>query len=329
MPVPKNMMNMPNFSTFVSVMTELLAKSSKRFCPIIMLAVFVFVPQPVKSEEALRFVHVLTVYKTNLEEGIDLRRPEGIACRDNTIIVADTGHGQLVRYTLVKEDLSPGQEIALPEDSHPIQVQLSSKGELFFLDGKLRRVVRIAPDGNPLGSVEPEGTPKADTMFIRAFTLDSADNLYMLDLFGERLIIADSAMRYEREIPLPQGGRAFSDVAVDARGKIYILDSVEAAVYAAAADNDEFSLLTNNLKQYATFPTSLTPDGRGGLFVVDSHGNGIVIVGPDGSYRGRQLTMGWKAGLLYYPTQLCLTDNDEAVIADRDNSRIQIFKVIR
>lgn len=280
------------------------------------------------GEEPLRLVHVLTVYKTSLN-GTNLLRPEGVTCRGNAIIVADTGHGQLVRYTLDKEELSAGQEIALPKDSHPVQVQVNSKGEIFFLDNKLRRVVKLEPDGKPVGKVEPEGTPNMESMFIRAFALDSADNIYMLDLFGERLIIADANMRYVREIPLPQGGKGFSDVTVDKRGKIYLLDCVTADIYTAAADKKEFSLLTDGLKQYATFPTSLTPDGQGGLLVVDCHGSGIVIVGPDGTYRGRQLTMGWKPGLLYYPTQLCLTANDEAVIADQANSRVQIFKVVR
>jgi hypothetical protein len=321
--------NKRTFSTFVSVMRYTFMNSKKELFHIIMAFALVLLATPIKAEEPLRFVHVLTVYKTNLIDGTDLLQPESVFCKDNTIIVADTGHGQLVRYTLNKEDLSAGEDIKLPKDSHPIQVKLNSKDEIFVLDGKLRQIMQITPKGNSLGIIKPEGTPKADSIFIRAFTLDSEDNLYLLDLFGQRLIIADSNKQYVREIPLPQDGQAFSDVAVDEKGKIYLLDSIAAAVYTAAKGKDEFSLMTKNLKQFATFPVSLTPDGRGGLFLVDSHGNGIIVVGPDGSYRGRHLTMGWKPGLVYYPSEMCLTPNDEAVIADRDNNRIQIFKLIR
>ena len=39
-------------------------------------------------------------------------------------------------------------------------------------------------------------------------------------------------------------------------------------------------------------------DNRGTLYVVDENGGGIVILGRDGSYMGRQLSLGWNEGLL-------------------------------
>jgi len=39
--------------------------------------------------------------------------------------------------------------------------------------------------------------------------------------------------------------------------------------------------------------------------------------------------MGWTEGLLYYPSQMCLNDNGQAFIADRGNSRIQVFSIVR
>ena len=180
-----------------------------------------------------------------------------------------------------------------------------------------------------LGVVQPQGVPNGSTLMVRAFALDSEDNMYLLDLFGKRVIVINSAGAFQREIPLPKKARGVSDLALDPRGTLYVLDSVEAVIYAAAKGVQTFSPLTTDLSQYATFPTNITPDGRGGLLVVDRNGSGIVMVGQDGSYRGRQLNMGWKAGLLYYPCQLCLTDTDEAVIADRDNSRVQIFRMVR
>jgi hypothetical protein len=54
-----------------------------------------------------------------------------------------------------------------------------------------------------------------------------------------------------------------------------------------------------------------------------------VILGKDGSFLGRQLSMGWKEGLLYYPTQMCINEKREVFIADGGNSRIQIFMVVK
>ena len=39
--------------------------------------------------------------------------------------------------------------------------------------------------------------------------------------------------------------------------------------------------------------------------------------------------MGWKEGQLNHPSQLCVNDKDEVFIADRDNSRVQVFQLTR
>jgi hypothetical protein len=38
--------------------------------------------------------------------------------------------------------------------------------------------------------------------------------------------------------------------------------------------------------------------------------------------------MGWNEGRLYYPAQLCISDDGNVLIADRNNSRIQLFTII-
>ena len=62
---------------------------------------------------------------------------------------------------------------------------------------------------------------------------------------------------------------------------------------------------------------------------MDENGGGIVILGQDGSFLGRQLSMGWNEGLLYYPTQMCINERGEVFIADRGNSRIDIFMIVQ
>jgi hypothetical protein len=100
-------------------------------------------------------------------------------------------------------------------------------------------------------------------------------------------------------------------------------------VFSAAKDSNSFSPLTKDLREYLNFPTSITTDNRGIIYIVDQNGSGIVILGQDGSFRGRQLSMGWTEGLLYFPSQMCINDNGEVFIADRDNSRVQIFSLVK
>jgi hypothetical protein len=77
------------------------------------------------------------------------------------------------------------------------------------------------------------------------------------------------------------------------------------------------------------FPTSLAMDRRGRIYIVDHNGNRIVILGQDGSFQGQQLGMGWKEGLLRYPSYVCVNQKDEIFIADRNNSRVQIFTLVQ
>jgi hypothetical protein len=78
------------------------------------------------------------------------------------------------------------------------------------------------------------------------------------------------------------------------------------------------------MKDKMNFPTYLVAS-KGRLLVVDQNGNGIVLLGSDGSYQGRQLSIGWADGLVNYPAQLCLTDAGVAFLADRFNNRVQVF----
>ncbi len=73
----------------------------------------------------------------------------------------------------------------------------------------------------------------------------------------------------------------------------------------------------------------LTTDNRGAIYIVDENGGGIVMLGRDGSFMGRQLSMGWNEGLLYYPSQMSINEKGEVFIADRGNSRVQIFSQVK
>ena len=135
--------------------------------------------------------------------------------------------------------------------------------------------------------------------------------------------------KYLRHAGFPAAYGFFSDLAVDSRGRIYLLDSIEATVYAAQKDATAFSPVAKSLRGHLSFPTSIVVDSRGILYLVDEHGGGIVLLGQDGSVLGRQLAMGWNEGLLYYPSQLCLNDKGQLFIADRGNSRVQVFSIVR
>ncbi len=276
------------------------------------------------AAEPLKFRQMAPIYVDG--KGAAIRQPEGAACRGNSLVVADTGNGRLLRYTITGDAWTPAGEIALPQLPSPIRVDMSSKGEIFALDGSSRKIARIAPGGEFKGYVAPAGDVQGN--FVpRSVKVDREDNLYLLDVGSARVLVLDPAGKLLREVPFPKGYGFFSDLAVDASGNILLLDSVRKRVYKAGKGASEAVPLSETLDEEAYFPNAIATDARGTIFLVDQNGDGIVLLGPDGSFRGRRLSMGWKAGFLRYPAQMCVTENGAAFIADRGNNRVDGFLV--
>jgi sugar lactone lactonase YvrE len=280
------------------------------------------------AAEAYKLRYLMSIYLD--DKGGGMRQPEGVACNNtSTLVVADTGKGRLLRYTVEDRDVKPGGELLAPQLAAPIRVQLNSRGDVFALDGVQRRIVRFDAKGESRGYLAPEGVPEPASIVARSLKIDRTDAIYLLDVFSARVLVLDRDGKYQRQVPFPRDYGFFSDLAVDSKGTVYLLDSVKATVHAAPKDAKEFAPLGKTLRPHLSFPTSLIVDSRGILFLVDEHGSGIVLVGQDGAVLGRQLAMGWTEGLLYYPTQICLNDKGQVFIADRGNSRIQVFAIVR
>lgn len=278
--------------------------------------------------ETVRLRHVRSLYADANEMG--LRSPEGVGCDDQGhLLVADSGNGRLVRFTLVGETMAADKEIKVPEISFPVRVQINSKGEIFVLDGRQQRIVRLSARGEYIGRVEAGGAPPPATVIPRSFAIGKDDVLYILDVFAGRVLVLTPEGKFSRQVDFPKEYVVMSDLAVDGRGDLYLLDSVQAMVYVSAQNSGQFSPLTGSMKERMKFPSTVATDGKGNLYLSDKNAGVVFILGLDGSFKGEQLNMGWKEGLLRYPSQLCVNDKGELFIADRENNRIQEFSTAR
>ena len=258
--------------------------------------------------------------------GVGLKYPEGVACGEDYLVVADTGNSRLLRFSYEDDAATPEAEFPLPK-SAPIMVQVNSKGELYFLDGAERRIVGVSATGEPLGVLDPKGLPSSAEVVPKSFRIDHEDNVYILDIFSAAVLVLDAGGNYLRHVSFPEEYGFFSDLAVDQQGTILLLDSVEAVVYSALATADGFSPLTKSVKEYVNFPTGLSTDDEGVIYVVDQYGSGLALIAADGSFLGRRLGMGWNESGLYFPSQVCVNEDGVVFIADRNNSRVQVFTV--
>lgn len=251
-----------------------------------------------------------------------LDRPEGVACSATSLVVADTGHGRFVVYELADRLATPKSDFQVPEVPYPIRVRLDAHGEILALDGKSRRIARLTATGAFQGFVGVADEPEP---VIRSFAVGADGSLYVLDIAGERVLVTDPAGKVVRRVGLPAECRFPSDVTVDAQGRITVLDSVGARIFAAAAGKTEAVAIGASLKDDLAFATSLGLDAAGHLVVIDQSGGGIVFLSPDGSFRGRQSGMGWTDGLLRWPSSVCSDGRGGLYVADRENNRIAAF----
>ena len=280
------------------------------------------------GEEALKFRHITSIYGD--DQGLGLKSPEGVACNQKRLlIVSDTGNGRLLQYTYEDKTVAAkARVIKLPQLVYPAQVHLNSQGEIFALDRRQRRIVRISAAGAFRGYIDLQGSSSPVAAAPKNFHIDKNDNLYILDVFAGRVVMMNPQGKYLKHFSFPREYGFITDLTVDERGRLLLVDSVQARVFSKAAKAAAFSPMTESLKAYMRFPTGITTDKRGRIYLVDRNGGKVVILGQDGAYLGRLSAMGWKEGLLNYPSQICLNDSGEIFLADTNNSRVQIFSII-
>jgi DNA-binding beta-propeller fold protein YncE len=285
-------------------------------------------PPRLAEAQAARFRYIASVYADSQGTGLNL--PEGIACgADGQIVIGDTGNDRLLRFTYRDKTFSGGAEIKSPQLSAPSRVRINSKGEIYALDSKQRRLVHLAADGEVKEVIGFNAVEPSSTVVPKAFAIDQADNIYVLDVFSARVLVLNPQGQFQKSLPFPDDSGFISDVAVDSVGNIFLVDSVKRRLFSAGKDAAAFTPVGGDLTQYiGTMPSYLTTS-KGTILVVEGSGSRIIGFGRDGSFLTRQLTLGWNEGALNHPEQICVSDKDEAFIADRDNSRVQVFQLMR
>jgi sugar lactone lactonase YvrE len=295
--------------------------SGKSF--LIVLMIVLLLPLRSFGADVIRLKYGLSLYTD--EKGAGLNQPEGVACGEDRLIVADTGGGRLIFYTLKGGDPTGGKEIKLPQVVYPQRVRISAKGDIFVLDGRLRKVSRLSPDG-----VFKQNVEMTEGMVVPAgIDVDGNDNLYVLDILAGRVLVFGADGKFQRQINFPKSFGFFADLAVDQKGTVFLVDAVDAVVYSNAKDPAVFSPFTGTLKNDLKFAGSITLDSDGTLYITDQNSGGVVVVGKDGTVRARLLTLGWKEGTVRYPSQLCVDKAGNLFVADRANNRIQEFTPLK
>jgi len=254
--------------------------------------------------------------------GAPLRFPEGVACDGSRLAVADTGNSRVVLFDVDDGQVLGGTPLVIPETPVPIRLAFRPDGGLLVLDGRSRRVGRVATSGAFEGWLAPAG---AGGMTPRSVKVVGDGATYLLDAGKRRVLVLDGAGSLTREIALPDSMRSAADLAADASGAVWVVDGIDFALYKADVEATRASKLADLPRDRIELAHALALDRAGRLLLVDRAGGRIALLGQDGSLRSTLLAMGWQPGELRYPGSLCVDPNGLVFVADRENQRVQVF----
>jgi DNA-binding beta-propeller fold protein YncE len=267
------------------------------------------------------------IYVDSLGAAIDA--PEGVASDGSSrLVVADTGNRRFLLFDVTEDSISATAEFRLGQVPVPVRVRFDSGGEILALDGKSHRIARIASNGSFKSFVELTPAAGRSAVVVKGFEVDDEDNLYVLDTAGSRIAVTDGAGNLQRTIVFAPEVEFLSDLTVNASGAVFAIDSVGRRVFVARKGDGALAPLTETLDEDMAFPTAITADRSGYLYISDRSGGGIVVLGENGSFQGRHSSRGRSQGFLWYPSGLA-TDGDHLFVADRGNNRIQVFAITR
>ncbi|MFB0533767.1 MAG: PA14 domain-containing protein [Anaerolineae bacterium] len=287
-------------------------------------------PPPVASVElgelALDFVSAWGTQGTGPGE---FNEPRDIAVdAKGRLYVADTGNRRVQVFD------SGGQFIASwdggeDEFVEPLALVIDSRGDLYVLDSEPGWIYRFAADGTLLGRF---AGPEARLFHPRGLTIDEADRLYVADTGGCRVVVYNTAgERLGLFGSKGSGPGQFlepTDVALDGRGALYVVDSSNQRVQHLdpwGGYRAEWPIPAAGT--YNGSHLALAPDGS--LLMTAPEQHQIQRYSPVGTLLGQWGDDGTAAGQFHIPVGLAVDQDGNVYVADTLNHRLQKFVLRR
>ncbi|MDA8213270.1 MAG: 6-bladed beta-propeller [Clostridia bacterium] len=254
---------------------------------------------------------------------------------NGNIYIADSGGSQVKVFNLSGKFLfkfgergkGPGQFLA------PVGIAVASKRiyvtdsvtmrvQEFDLQGKYLRDLLNTKLAKRIGALRPVGVD-----------VDSADNIYLTDVFYQRVVKLSPAG--EPLLYFGKPGKAAgqflypNDVTVDKQGNIYVSDSNNTRVQVFDAQG-HFSQIygpAGTLDIAFALNRGVDIDELNRLYVVDTFGNKVIAITPDTKKPGILFTFGEQdsgPGQLNYPNGIA-TYSSRILVTDRANNRVIIY----
>ena len=284
-----------------------------------------------KSGAAVKSLTFIQVFgKGGFGQG-EFSQTRGIAFdQQGRLYVADTENGRVQIFDTQGQFL--GQIKAQPNQEcfrFPRSLAISPQGIVYVTDDLDHRIYKFDTLGTSLGVWKRGRTPEDQPAIPGRILVAPSGLLYLSEPNNRRVLIFDAN---EKQLgTITEGLSAPSGLAMDAEGRLFVMDSANAVVNIY----DKAGKLQSTFGQKGTgpgefsVPRDVAVDRSGHIFVADTLNHRVQVFGPDGKHRLSLGVKGAKPSEFNGPEGLLIGPDDRLYVADRGNGRVQAFTIDR
>jgi len=264
-------------------------------------------------------------------EPVELQRPQsGVSDEAGRVYVTDVSRQAVFVFD---EPAGALRVLEMAGDNQrfvaPVGIALGGGGEILVADAELGRVVRLAPDGTPLGSFggdvlkRPNGLardPKTGMIYVA----DSrAHDIKLFDAQGRFVDVIGRRGASDGEFNFPTH-LAF------AKDRLYVTDAINARVQVFDADEvmkwkfGQRGLYVGNLVR----PKGVAVDDEGFIYVVESLYDTLLVYNNRGELMLSLGGTGRDAAQFYLPSGVWTDSRNRIYVADMFNGRVAVFQFL-
>ncbi len=260
-----------------------------------------------------------------------LQRPQGgVVDEQGRIYVTDVSRRAVYVFDVLEGDFLVW-EFALPDTRFiaPIGIAIGANGEFLVSDAELGVIVRLGPDGSPLG-IFSEGIVQRPTGIVRDA---EGGRVYVADTQSDDIKVFDD----EGNLVDRFGGDGETEEVLNSptylawhEGRIYVTDTLNARVQVFNEEGD----LVNSIGERGLYvgnfslPKGIGVDDQGNIFVVESYYDHLLIFDPEGKFLLPIGGTGHNPGQFYLPAGVWTDSRGLIYVADMFNGRICVFQFL-
>lgn len=211
----------------------------------------------------------------------------------------------------------------------PSGIVLGNNGQLLIADADLAEVIRLGPNGEPLGSFG-EGVLKRPTGIARD---PQTGRIYVSDTHAHNIKVFDDNGKL-REV-IGQRGEGigefnFPTFLAFANNKLYVTDTLNSRIQVLNSAG-QYVLKFGRRGLYVgdlPRPKGISVDRAGRIYVVESYYDHLLVYSADGQLLLPIGGTGSEVGEFYLPSGVWTDARSRIYVADMFNSRVMIFEYV-